>query len=136
MPAAKPDLSWLADARAALNADPAFRKLGNADFSLGLVIGEDARIVSFEAFEIAAIEQADPADMRDADLIIRMAPKDWDAYLCQRRRGSGATLLSYDLEHHVVEARDPLERLLLERYNGSVQALLDKGASLTGGSGP
>lgn len=131
MARAKPDLDWLAEARAALNADPAFRKLGSADFRLGLLLGDDARIVTFEAFQIAEVAEADPADMRDADIVLEMAPRDWNAYLRQRARGKGATLLSLDLERHLVGARNPLQRLVLERYNRTIQALLDKGAALS-----
>jgi hypothetical protein len=131
MARAKPNLDWLPDARAALNVDPAFRKLGSADFKLGLVLGDDARLVTFEAFEIAAISAADRADMRDADIVLEMAPKDWNAYLRQRGRSRAGSLLSLDLSQHLVKARSPVKRLMFERYNRTVQALLDKGAALT-----
>lgn len=122
------DFAWLEPAREVLNADPAFRKLGSADFRLGLAAGAEARLVTFSAFEIAAVEQADGADLRDADLVIEMAPADWNDYLAQRAAGEGPSLLSLDLELGVVWAADPLRRLLLERYNRTIQALLDCGA--------
>lgn len=120
--------AWLEPARVALNADPAFRKLGSADFRLGLAAGDSARLVTFSAFEIAGVEAVESADLREADLIIEMAPADWDAYLTQRAAGQGPSLLSLDLELGVVSAGTPLERLLLERYNRTIQALLDCGA--------
>lgn len=122
--------AWLEPAREALNADPAFRKLGSADFRLGLAAGDCARIVTFSAFEVAAIEAVDSADLHDADLVIEMSPADWEAYLTQRAAGQGQSLLSLDLELGVVSARTPLEHLLLERYNRTIQALLDCGARL------
>lgn len=131
MSRARPQLDWLAEARQALNADPAFRKLGSADFRLGLVLGDEARIITFEAFQIGAVDDADPADMRDADIVIRMTPRDWNAYLRKRARGKGETLLSLDLSAHVVDARSPLKRLMLERYNRTIQTLLDRGAALS-----
>ena len=131
MARAKPQLGWLDDTRAALGADPAFRKLGSADFKLGLLLGEDARIVTFEAFEITDIAEANPTDLRDADLVLEMAPKDWNAYLRQRAKGKGASVLSLDLEQHVVKPTTPLKRLLLERYNRTIQAFLDRGAALS-----
>ncbi len=130
MSRAKPQLAWLAEARESLNADPAFRKLGSADFRLGLVLGDDARIVSFEAFEIVEVAEADPADMRDADIVLAMTPREWNAWLRARAKGRAETLLSLDLSEHVVAARSPLKRLMLERYNLTIQALLDKGAAL------
>ena len=127
----KAHLDWLDDARSALNADPAFRKLGSADLKLGLSIGDDARIVTFAAFEITDVAEANPSDLRDADLVLEMAPNDWNAYLRQRAKGKGASVLSLDLEQHVVKPTTPLKRLLLERYNRTIQGFLDKGAALS-----
>lgn len=135
MAKAKPRLDWLPAARDALNADPAFRRLGSADFNLALAVGDQARLVTFEAFEISAVADADPADLRDADLVLEMTPRDWNAYLRQRAKGKGETLLSLDLQHRLVRARDPLKRLLFERYNRSIQALLDCGAALAAAPG-
>jgi hypothetical protein len=132
MAKAKANLDWLPAARAALNADAAFRKLGTADFTLGLVIGDEARLVSFEAFEVADVRPADPADMRDADIVLEMAAEDWNAYLRQRSRATGPSLLTLDLDRSLVKARNPLERLTFERYNRTIQALLDRGADMSG----
>ena len=130
MARAKANLDWLPEARAALNADPAFRKLGSADFRVGLVIGDQARLVTFQAFEIADVAEADPADMRDADFVLEMPVKDWNAYLRRRARAKGESVLTLDLEHSLVRARNPLKRLTFERYHKSLQALLDRGAAL------
>lgn len=128
------NLDWLSDARTELNGDPAFRKLGSADFALGLRIGDAARIVTFQAFEIAEVAEADPADMRDADIVIEMSAPDWDAYLRARAGGTGASMLSLDLERRLVGGSSPLKRLLFERYNRTIQALLDRGAALAAGA--
>lgn len=132
--AATADLDWLEAARSALNADPAFRRLGSADFRLGLVLGGEARLITFQAFQIADVAPAHPADMRDADLLLEMAPDAWNAYLRRRASADAPSLLALDLQERLVSARSPSARLLLERYNGSIQALLDKGASLTAGA--
>jgi hypothetical protein len=130
MARARPNLDWLPAAQAALNVDPEFRKLGSADFKLGLVLGDDARIVSFEAFEVADVAAARAADMRDADIVLEMTPKDWNAWLRNRSKGKAETLLSVDLDQHLVKSKSPLKRLMLERYNRTIQTLLDKGATL------
>jgi hypothetical protein len=132
MARARPNLDWLTAAREALNAEPAFRRLGSADFTLGLVVGDETRLVAFRAFEVASVAEADAQTLRDADLVIEMPAKDWNAYLRQRARARGASLLSLDLERRIVRGRSPLARLLFERYNHTLQAFIDRGAALSG----
>lgn len=128
MARARPKLDWLEAAREAVNQDAEFRKLGSTDVVLGLALGDETRLVRFEAFEVAGIE-AD-VDLRDASLVLRMNPRDWNAYLKQRARGRGPSLLTLDLVEGVFEAPNPLARQLLPRYNLSLQAFIDTGARL------
>ena len=37
-----------------------------------------------------------------------------------------------DLDQHVVEAANPLKKVMFERYNTSLQAFIDRGAALAG----
>jgi hypothetical protein len=120
---------WLAKAGERLSGDAAFRKLGTADFRLGLAAGDEARLVEFTAFGVA-LDAAEPSDLRDADLVIEMTADAWRAYLEERAHGTGPSLLALDLDRQVVRAPDPARALLLERYNQSVQALVDCGARL------
>ena len=128
MARAKPQLGWLDDARTELNQDSAYRKLGSTDVLLGLSLGDETRLVTFEAFEVGEIT-AD-VDLRDADLVVAMEPRAWNAYLRKRARGKGPTLLTLDLDEGVVGAASPLARVKLERYNLSIQAFIDAGARL------
>lgn len=130
MAKAKPKLDWLEAARDALNQDPEYRKLGSTDVVLGLALGDETRLVHFEAFEIAGIDV--DADLRDASLVLRMSPKDWNAYLKARAKGRGPSLMTLDLDQGVFEAPNPLGRQLLPRYNLSLQAFIDTGARLAG----
>ncbi len=130
MAKAKANLDWLSAAREALNEDFSYRKLGSTDVTLGLSIGDQARLVTFEAFEIASIKEVSAMDLRDADIVLEMSVKDWNAYLRQRAKGKGPSLLTLDLDKRVVTGRSPLDRLKLERYNLSLQAFIDKGAEL------
>ncbi len=130
MAKAKANLEWLNAAREALNEDIGYRKLGSTDVTLGLSIGDEARLVVFEAFEIADIIEVSEMDLRDADIVLEMSVKDWNAYLRQRAKGKGRSLLSLDLDARVIAGRSPLDRLKLERYNLSLQAFIDKGAEL------
>ena len=130
MAKAKANLDWLSAAQEALHEDFAYRKLGSTDVTLGLSIGDQARLVTFEAFEIASIIEVSAMDLRDADIVLEMSAKDWNAYLRQRAKGKGPSLLTLDLDARVITGRSPLDRLKLERYNLSLQAFIDKGAEL------
>ena len=131
MARAVPNLDWLPVVQAQLNADSAYRRLGSVDMRLGLAIGTTATIVTFEAFEIAGIDTVAAEDLRDADVIIEMSPRDWNAYLRKRKKGSGPSLLSLDLDTPggVLKSGDPVKRIKFERYNLSLQAFLDAGAA-------
>ncbi|MCZ6616524.1 MAG: hypothetical protein O7E57_00215 [Gammaproteobacteria bacterium] len=130
MATVKANLDWLSAAQEALNGDSAFRKLGSTDITLGLSIGDEARLVTFEAFEIASISEISPMDLRDADIVLEMSVKNWNAYLRKRAKGKGPSLLTLDLDQRVITPRSPIDRLKLERYNLSLQAFIDKGAEL------
>lgn len=133
MAKAQPKLDWLDEAAQQLNASPDFRKLGNTDLTLVLAIGDEHRLVTFEAFEIASVTDIDPDAVRDADLLLTMSAKDWNAYLRSRRGGKGLSLLSLDLDtpEGVVRANNPLSKMKFERYNRSLQAFIDMGAALS-----
>ena len=122
-------LDWLEEAAAELNEDPDFRKLGSTDLVLGLKAGRVVRIVVFEAFGIARIEDADAGALRDCEVVIDMAPRDWTAYLRRRATGKGPSLVALDMDREIVRAPDPLQRLKFERYHLTLQALVDRGAT-------
>ena len=121
---------WLAEAGESLSSNAAYRRLGTADFRLGLVAESETRMIAFTAFGVAAADAAHPTDLRDADLVIEMAADAWRTYLDARAQGAGPSLLELDLDLRVIRAPDPVRALLLERYNLSVQALVDEGARL------
>ena len=123
-------LDWLPTAQAALNEDPAFRKLGSTDLVLGLKSGRTVRRVVFEAFEIASVDETDEAALRDCDLVIEMTPREWTNYLRRRAKGTGPSLVSLNLVRDIVHASNPLDGLKFDRYHLSLQALVDQGAQL------
>lgn len=129
-------LDWVEPAAAALNADGAWRRLGSTDLVLGLQSGRAVRVVVFEAFEVAAVEAAAPARLRDCDLVLAMTPRQWTDYLRRRAEGRGPSLVALDVaratgkrdETGLARAPNPLARLNFERYHLSLQALVDRGA--------
>ena len=124
------NLDWMVKAQKSLNKDPKFRKLGSTDMKLCFAIGSQAKLVTFEAFEISSIRDVDPSDLRDADLVVQMPVREWNSYLRKRKAGKGPSLLTLDLDKGVISAENPLKRLLFERYNLSIQAFVDTGARL------
>ena len=123
-------LDWVSDAARRLNADSALKKLGSTDLVLGLKAGGIAWIVVFQAFAIARAEQADDAQPRDCEVVVEMQPRQWTSYLRQRAAGRGLSLVAADVERGIVRAKDPLARLKFERYHLSIQALVDRGATV------
>ena len=123
-------LDWVESAAAAVNQDPAFRKLGSTDLVVGLKSGKAVRIVGFEAFDVASVEAADEAALRDCELVIEMTPRQWTDYLARRARGTAPSLVSLDIDCGIVRAGDPLLRLKFDRYHLSIQALCDAGARI------
>lgn len=123
-------LDWVAPAAAALNADPAFRRLGTTDLTLGLRSGRAARVLVFEAFAVGDGEDADEARLRDCDIVLAMTPRQWTSYLRRRASGGGPSLVALDVERAIVRAPNPLIRLKFERYHLTLQALVDRGAAI------
>ncbi|MDA1074841.1 MAG: hypothetical protein O3A63_08810 [Proteobacteria bacterium] len=130
MAKAAANLAWLDQAARELGSSAEYRKLGSTDMHVGLAIGEQAYLVRFEAFGVSSINAISNSDLRDADFVIRMNVKEWIAYLKKRKKGAGPTLMSLDLDEGVIDAPNPLKKLKFERYNLSLQAFVDHGASL------
>ena len=78
------EFAYLNKVQTRLNKDASFRKLGNTDVKFALAIGKEARMVTFEAFEIATVEPLDMDDLRDAELVLRMSKREWNAQSRQR----------------------------------------------------
>ena len=125
-----PALDWLEKAQRAVNKDPEFRKLGSADVVVALRAGKVIRLVTFEAFEVSKIEDIEEENLRDAELIIDMPARDWTNYLKRRKKGTGPSLLSLDLDRGIVGAFNPLGRMKFERYSQTLQYFIDQGSKI------
>jgi len=126
-------LSLLERMRDAVNRDSSFRALGSCDARVGLRDGASAYLVTFEAFECAAVAQIDVDDLRDADFYLDLGAA-WQGYLDGRRQASAPSLLSLDLDTPggiVRSSTDPRKAFEFERYHSTLQAFIDAGASST-----
>ena len=121
-------LDWVGKAQRRVNKDPAYRALGTADIDLALKAGKTIRRVIFSAFEVVRIEDGDATTLVDVDVVIEMTAREWNGYLKKRNKGDGPSLTSLDIDKSVVRARNPLDRLKLDRCMRSVQAFIDQGA--------
>ncbi len=110
-------------AAAALADDPSYRKLGSADADMGLRTEGKCYKISFRAFRVADIKPVEMRALRDLDFVIAL--DDWDAYLGERARGAGRTLMELDLHGGLVTAPTPRQRLQFARYHLSIQAFID-----------
>jgi hypothetical protein len=124
-----PTLEWLQKARAAVNADPAFRKRGSIDVKMGVHAGDSTFLVTFAGFSCHGVETMPRKDLRDADFIIDMNAEQWDRFLTGRRSGTGRTLIDVDTTDGVVKAQTPRKRLDFLRYHTSIQAFFDAGVA-------
>ena len=119
---------WLKTAQNAVNEDPAFRALGSVDVALGIKVASAAFIVTFGGFSCHEVKKVKVSELRDADFIVEMTEKQWEAFLDGRRSGKGATLTELDQVEPVIKAGNPRDRLGYLRYHLSLQAFLDAGA--------
>ena len=68
---------WLKHAQDTVNADPAFRKLGNIDSRVALKVGKPAFLVDFSGFSCHGVRKLSESELRDADYVIEMKPETW-----------------------------------------------------------
>ncbi len=119
--------AWLERARAAVNADRAFRKRGSIDANVAVKIGAVSHLVSFSGFSCHAVRPLNGNDLRDADFVIDMSADQWARFLDGRRSGEGRSLVELDTIDNVVTAANPRKQLDFLRYHTSVQAFFDAG---------
>jgi hypothetical protein len=125
---------WLKTAQNAVNDDPAFRALGSIDVNMGFKVGSAAFLVTFGGFSCHDVRKIRVAELRDADFVVEMSQKQWDAFLKGRTSGKGVTLAELDNVDGVIKAINPRKNLDFLRYHLSVQAFIDAGAGAEAGA--
>ena len=131
-----PSLAWFEELRRLVNEDPAYRQIGTVDASMGIKIGDEVFVVTFEAFECSAVRAGNEYDLINVDFFIEM---DWDAWKTMLEdikanggAGSGQTLVSLDMLNEISTnaTGDQLRADMFFRYNQSLQHFFDLSASL------
>lgn len=131
-----PSLAWFDELRRMVNDDPAYRQIGTVDASMGIKIGDEVFVITFEAFDCSAVRAGNEYDLINVDFFIEM---EWDAWKTMLEdikanggAGAGQTLVSLDMLNEISTnaTGDQLRADMFFRYNQSLQHFFDLSASL------
>ena len=135
-PIAFPSLAWFEELRRLVNDDPAYRQIGTVDASMGVKVGDEVFVVTFEAFECSSVRSGNEYDLINVDFFIEMESTAWRAMLENIRANGGAeagqTLVSLDMLNEISTnaTGDQLRADMFFRYNQSLQHFFDLSANL------
>ena len=135
-PIAFPSLAWFEELRRLVNDDPAYRQIGTVDASMGVKVGDEVFVVTFEAFECSSVRSGNEYDLINVDFFIEMESDAWKAMLENIRANGGAeagqTLVSLDMLNEISTnaTGDQLRADMFFRYNQSLQHFFDLSANL------
>ena len=133
-----PSVEWFQQLQESVNADPEFRRLGNVDAVMGVKVGDQVFIITFEAFSCTGVKEGTEYDLIDADFFLEMSPEQWRELVANTRDNSGAdlghTLNTLDLMIDGGICRnatgDQLRADIFFRVNQSLQHFFDASAAL------
>ena len=129
-----PSTDWFETVRAIANADDAFRSLGTSETTVGVKIGERVFTLEFDAFECAAVSEAEERDLLDVDFYLDMPPEEWREMLSNIAANDGAdsehTLNTLDVERGIVASATPYGKNQFARYHLTAQRFFDLSAQV------
>ena len=100
-----PSLAWFEELQRLVNDDPAYRQIGTVDASMGVKVGDEVIVVTFEAFECSSVRSGNEYDLINVDFFIEMESDAWRAMLENIRANGGAeagqTLVSLDMLNEI-----------------------------------
>ncbi len=115
----------LSQAKRSVNRQAAFRKLGSADIQVAFSVGDQHRIVKFDAFSVGQIQTANENDLRNIGIRLRLSEKQWRFYLRRRKVGKLPSLIGFALDNDILKFSSPVDRFRLLRVHQTVQAFID-----------
>ena len=133
-----PSLEWFQQVQKLVNEDPNFKKLGTADANVGIKISdrEEKYVLTFEAFEVVDVKEAQQADLEAADFYLELPYDSWKEMLSNIKANGHAdlhhTLNTIDLElpEGFARSKDEYRRDLFYRFNQTFQDFFNKSAEL------
>ena len=134
-----PSTDWFETVRALANADAAFRTLGTSETAIGVKVGERVFTLTFDAFQCAAVAEAEERDLLDVDFYLDMPLDEWRSMLSNIAANDGAdsehTLNALDVERGIVAAATPYGKNNFARYHLTIQRYFDLSAQVQTDSG-
>ncbi len=131
-----PSVAWFDAVRNVFNSDDKYQGAGGGkcDCILGVKVGKDEFLVTFEGFEVVQAEKT--KNLGAADFFLEMAPADWKEMLKDIAANDGATLhytlntLDLDREEGLSHSLhgDQYREDLFFRYNQTIQFFFDASA--------
>ena len=131
-----PSVAWFEELRRLVNDDPGYRQIGTVDASMGVKVGDEVFVVTFEAFECSSVRSGNEYDLINVDFFIEMDSDAWKAMLESIKANGGAeagqTLVSLDMLNEISNnaTGDQLRADMFFRYNQSLQHFFDLSANL------
>ena len=133
-----PSVEWFRQLQESVNSDPEFRRLGNVDAVMGIKVGDQVFIITFEAFECTGVREGTEYDLIDADFFLEMSPEQWRELVTNTRENGRAdlsnTLNTLDLmiDGGICQnaTGDQLRADIFFRVNQSLQHFFDASAAL------
>ena len=133
-----PSVEWFQALQQLVNSDEEFRRLGNIDAVMGVKVGSQVYVITFEAFECTEVKEGTEYDLIDADFFLEMSVEQWQDLVTNTRENGGAdlshTLNTLDLmiEGGISDnaTGDQLRADIFFRVNQSLQHFFDSSAKL------
>jgi len=133
-----PSIEWFQAIKTLVNDDPEFRRLGSIDATMGVKVGANVFVVTFEAFECTNVREGTEFDLIDLDFFLEMTEEDWTDLIRNTKENGGADL-SHTLNTLDLMAADGLSNNatgdqfradIFFRVNQSLQHFFDSSAKL------
>ena len=131
-----PSQAWFEALQGLVNGDAGYRQFGTVDADMGVKVGDDIYVVTFEAFQCKSVRAGNEYDLINVDFFIEMDADAWKAMLENIKANGGAeagqTLVSLDMLNEISNnaTGDQLRADLFFRYNQSLQHFFDLSANL------
>ena len=119
-------LDQLQKAKASVNRQQNFRKLGSCDIQLVISVDDQHHLVEFDAFSVRKLRPlTSKSDLRDLGTRIQMTRKQWNYYLRRRIAGKIPPLVGFSLGQNILHFATPNDRIHFLRVHQSIQAFID-----------
>lgn len=131
-----PSLAWFKALQGLVNEDSGYRQFGTVDADMGVKVGDEVYVITFEAFQCKQVRAGNEYDLINVDFFIEMEPMAWRGMLENIKANGGAeagqTLVSLDMLNEISNnaTGDQLRADLFFRYNQSLQHFFDLSANL------